>query len=399
MVSSDPADAHMKKWVPLMLSISVLMIFAQLATVIAVAVGTLTPACRTSDQCPMGYYCAVGLSDRCQYCGSHHPVIMQYGPDGETYNNVFDYRYAGFNRTYVREVCTDPLYVPSCDNICKDRDMIVDPVPPMYATTMDPAFAEDISDNTCGRICDEMDEMYGPGGEYGMNFPKGGLRRAYDAGGNWGYHISVRVIESWCDACVHDITGGVDELTSYSLVEDNVSAMGVFDWVALAFAGCVVSFQIVGELKDIELCVMAVHRAEKKLSLFYRGVVVTMLNMRRWAFLTFLNIDVVLVVVYGGGDALSVCFNTIAVLFMCEIDNLCYQFGLGERIRARVEDKGRMALSPEEAEAMSQTKTVHIMMIVCSILFSVYMAGEKRKVVLIVSQKKEICRTNRQQST
>ena len=133
---------------------------------------------------------------------------------------------------------------------------------------------------------------------------------------------------------------------------------------------------------------MAVHRAEKKLSLFYRGVVVTMMNMRRWAFLTFLNIDVVLVVVYGGGDALSVCFNTIAVLFMCEIDNLCYQFGLGERIRARVEDKGRMALSAEEAAAMSQTKTVHIVMIVCSILFSVYMAGEKRKVVLIVSQKK-----------
>ena len=191
----------MKKRVPLMLGISVLMIFTQLATVIAVAVGTLTPACRTSDQCDNGYYCAVGLSDRCQYCGSHSMAIMQYGEDGKTYNNVFDYRYAGYNRTFVREICTNPLYVPTCDNICKDRDMPVDPIPPIYATGMPPDFEQQHSDDTCGRACDRMDEQYGPGGEYGMNFPKGGLRRGYDAGGHLGYHVSVRVIESWCGEC------------------------------------------------------------------------------------------------------------------------------------------------------------------------------------------------------
>ena len=63
------------------------------------------------------------------------------------------------------------------------------------------------------------------------------------------------------------------------------------------------------QLKDIELCDIAVHRAEKNLNMFYRVVTLTMLNMRRWAFLTFLNVDVVLVVIYGGGDALSVCFK------------------------------------------------------------------------------------------
>ena len=108
------------------------------------------------------------------------------------------------------------------------------------------------------------------------------------------------------------------------------------------------------------------------------------------------------------------CHSTIAVLFMCEIgapiyfmrksnsvgscllyvlflhidtfawrllarvDNLCYKFGLGERIHARVEDKGRITLNEEEAKAMTQTKGVHIVMIVASILFSVSMAGDMK---------------------
>lgn len=316
-VSSDPADAEMKKWVPLMTVLSLLMIFAQLATVIAVAVGTLTPACQTSDQCSAGYYCAVGLSDRCQYCGSHSPVVMQYADDGKTtYNNVFDYRYNGFNKTFVREVCTNPLYVPTCDNVCKDRSMHVRPIPPIYANApqneWDPEFLENYNTwGTCGYACDKMDEQYGTGGTEGMNFPKGGLRRAYDANGGWGYHVSVRVIKSWCDTCFHDITGTVDELTSFSLVANNVNAMGFFDWVAMTFAAFVVSFTVVGELKDIELCDLAVHRSETALSVGYRVVIQVMLNMRRWAFLTVLTVDVVLLVIYRACSARPLCVRPI----------------------------------------------------------------------------------------
>ena len=41
-----------------------------------------------------------------------------------------------------------------------------------------------------------------------------------------------------------------------------------------------------------------------------------------------------------GGDALSVCFNTIALLFLCEVDNVTYAILLSERVRSRVEANG-----------------------------------------------------------
>jgi hypothetical protein len=41
----------------------------------------------------------------------------------------------------------------------------------------------------------------------------------------------------------------VDELTSPSLAQANVAAMGPFDWVALVFATIVVALTINGELK------------------------------------------------------------------------------------------------------------------------------------------------------
>ena len=52
-----------------------------------------------------------------------------------------------------------------------------------------------------------------------------------------------------------------------------------------------------------------------------------------------------LLVMYKGGDALSVCFNTVAMLFLCEIDNLLYAILLPERERARVEVEGRVSVN------------------------------------------------------
>ena len=110
--SDDPEDAEMVTRLPLMLLVSLVMVGAQCATVVAVLVGTFTPACLTNDQCFAGNYCSVGFTNRCQYCGSHAPVIIHYGEDGKTYNNVYDRNFAGFNRTYVEELCNDPVFVP-----------------------------------------------------------------------------------------------------------------------------------------------------------------------------------------------------------------------------------------------------------------------------------------------
>ena len=74
---------------------------------------------------------------------------------------------------------------------------------------------------------------------------------------------------------------------------------------------------VVGELKDIRLCQVAVERAGDKLSPMWRLVLSLLSGMRRWCFLPTLTFGIPTLVINLGGDALSVCFNTVAVLFMC----------------------------------------------------------------------------------
>ena len=63
-------------------------------------------------------------------------------------------------------------------------------------------------------------------------------------------------------------------------------------------------------------------------------------------------------------DALNICFNTIAILFLCDIDNIAYDHGLSEHVRMRVEERGRVDLGAAEAEALVRTKAVHVGLIV-----------------------------------
>ena len=54
-------------------------------------------------------------------------------------------------------------------------------------------------------------------------------------------------------------------------------------------------------------------------------------------FLPGLLLDVPILVLFNGGDALSICFNTVAILFLAEVDNVCFSVMLPERTRARIE--------------------------------------------------------------
>ena len=73
-----------------------------------------------------------------------------------------------------------------------------------------------------------------------------------------------------------------------------------------------------------------------------------------------------------GGDALSISFNTIAILFLCDIDNISFKLALPERIRARVETVGRINLSDTEASTLVTMKIVHVCLIMLAMLTAVW---------------------------
>jgi hypothetical protein len=141
----------------------------------------------------------------------------------------------------------------------------------------------------------------------------------------------------------------VDPLTATSLIAANIASMGPADWAALLFATCVASLAIVGELKvpcvlsglsmqglslevscpwltkggrceqDITLCAIAITHAGDRLTRGSRIVLALLGGVRRWVFLPTLVLVVSWLVMFKGGDALSVCFNTIAILFLTEV--------------------------------------------------------------------------------
>ena len=139
--------------------------------------------------------------------------------------------------------------------------------------------------------------------------------------------------------------------------------MGLFDEAALVFATVVVALTVVAEIKDITMCTLAIRHAGEKLSPGWRFILMFLGGIRRWLFLPTLVSAVPILVLYKGGDALSICFNTVAILFLCEIDNIMLEHGLGEEARNRVVECGRVDLSAGEAKFLVRTKTVHVCLI------------------------------------
>ena len=61
----------------------------------------------------------------------------------------------------------------------------------------------------------------------------------------------------------------------------------------------------------------------------------------------------------------------VAILFLCEIDNITYSVGLSERARSQVEELGRVELGDGEASALVRSKLVHAALVVAAVLTAV----------------------------
>ena len=85
-----------------------------------------------------------------------------------------------------------------------------------------------------------------------------------------------------------------------------------------------------------------------------------------WVFLPGLVGVIPTIVVIRGGDALSVCFNTVAVLFTLEIDNLAFKILISERIWAYVEAAGHVELTEVQREALTVVKLTHVFLLFIS---------------------------------
>jgi hypothetical protein len=330
--ATAPEDAEMRRRAPMLLCGSILMVLLQCACVAGVAVGLALPSCSSSYQCMGGMYCRVNsktaqdslpsyLDSRCQYCGSVVPLPFQI--DGEC---TFD------------DEGTRTLENPACRTLNWWGDV---------------KSFDGYNSTLVSEVCAEPSDRLGIEGLGKETF------------------FPASQVATWCARCVHPLDKTVDPLISKTRIKDNVDRMSKADWTTLLFATFVVAFSVVGELKDIELCHIAMIQAGDALSPRMLFALRLLGGLRRWTFLAILVTLIPALVVLEGGDALSVCFNTVAMLFLCEIDNICFRVGLSERVRSRVESVGRVELGDAEAAALARSKLVHVSVIVFCTLATV----------------------------
>ena len=160
---------------------SLSMALTQCITACGVWKGTFYPSCSSNDHCMAGTWCYTMHGQRCGYCGDELPLPRQdvgtcvlepnqYGgvqtvEDDRcmSYNFPRDPNFAGFNKTYVAELCTAP---------------------------------------------------------------PDGLSPGQNNNGNPDQYAQVDVV-SWCEACVHPIDLTVNPETNPSLIRMNLSAIAV----------------------------------------------------------------------------------------------------------------------------------------------------------------------------
>jgi hypothetical protein len=137
----------------------------------------------------------------------------------------------------------------------------------------------------------------------------------------------------------------------------------------------VVAFAVFAEMRDAMLCEIALREISKQREV-PRGwrYAIRGLNYARYFFLLPNIILSVMALVYeDGGRVKYVCLNTVAVLFLLEVDNLAFLHGLGERTRMEAEQKSHAGarVTEEDLRIMGVVKLICVVLIPCTVFVGV----------------------------
>ena len=174
--------------------------------------------------------------------------------------------------------------------------------------------------------------------------------------------------EGMCAACT--TSKGFE--THPDVMRDGVLAMFIQDWVALFLASLVIAFAVFAEIRDGMLMEIALREISKRREVS-RGwrFAIHGLNFARY-FILFPSIlfSVMMLVNENGGRVRDICLNTVAVLFLLEVDNMAFLHGLGERTRMEAEEYAgaHEKLTELDLQTMDAVKLACVLLIPCAVV-------------------------------
>jgi hypothetical protein len=186
-----------------------------------------------------------------------------------------------------------------------------------------------------------------------------------------------------CLACV--VEGAY--LPGRDAARGNVTKMSSADVFIFGLCLALISLSVVNELRDIFLCSLSrledpvvtaaayQRRADgmKPIPLAILSLVPSACSnwkthwvlflhqcLRQYAVLPVLIMAIPMLVVVQGSSGVSICLNSVGVLFVLEMDNLAYQFGIQEQDREVMEAEGAIFMNSSVHASLTRMKNFHL---------------------------------------
>ena len=156
--------------------------------------------------------------------------------------------------------------------------------------------------------------------------------------------------------------------TNVDVAKDRVNSMRLEDWLTLFLASLVVAFAVFGEIRDCMLCDIALRdiSMRREVPRGWRFAIGGLNFARYFIFLPTIVLSIMALVLTDGGTVKAVCLNTVAVLFLVDVDNMAFRHGLGERVRMEAEENaGARHLTDDELRTIDAVKVVCVLAIPC----------------------------------
>jgi hypothetical protein len=189
--------------------------------------------------------------------------------------------------------------------------------------------------------------------------------------------------QKMCLACVVDMAF----LSGRQATLSNLTKMSSADIFIFILCLALISLSVVNELRDIFLCDLSRLEdpvvnaaADQRKAAGLQPIPLAMLSLmpsacktwkthwilfsfsfiRRYAVLPVLIMSVPMLVVVQGSSGVSICLNSVGVLFVLEMDNLAYEYGIHEKNREIMEEEGTIHLNERVHESLKRMKNSHL---------------------------------------
>ena len=146
--------------------------------------------------------------------------------------------------------------------------------------------------------------------------------------------LNARFLAQMCESCSD---GAGRFVFFHNAVGDALDLMSASDWMSLLFVVALVALEVSAEERAVLLCKFIRAQHGGAASLRWWKISLAVIGDLRYLCNLVLVMTVSGLVLYRGADALNICLNALAVLFVLEADNVVYSNGLSDRLKKAFE--------------------------------------------------------------